>query len=165
MWRNTIKVRYDKLIINKLLDSYESSRLSRRENERTVHIEVKFIKTLLSAYFDESSGVYETIHIQMQQLEKEELIQIVWKDNKVNHIIQKVRLNVANLNNAYAFVKRTPKADLEVLKKYQSYGKKLTQNDRKRLENMIGSADESLKELIEYMLEQDVKLEQECVDI
>ena len=53
--------------------------------------------------------------------------------------------------------------NLDVLKKYQSFGKKLTQNDRKRLENIVGRADESMKELIEYMLEQDVKLEQECV--
>ena len=116
-------VRYDKLVINKLLDSYESSLLSTGENERTIHIEVRFTKTFLPAYFDESSGAYETIHIQMQQLEKEELIQIVWKDKKVNHIIQKVRLNVERLDNAYAFVKRTPKAELirlniEMLKEY-----------------------------------------------
>lgn len=116
-------VRYDKLVINKLLDSYESSLLSTGENERTIHIEVRFTKTFLPAYFDESSGAYETIHIQMEQLEKEELIQIVWKDKKVNHIIQKVRLNVERLENAYAFVKRTPKADLirlniEMLKEY-----------------------------------------------
>ena len=105
-------VRYDKLVINKLLDSYESSLLSTGENERTIHIEVRFTKTFLPAYFDESSGAYEIIHIQMQQLEKEEFIQIVWKDKKVNHIIQKVRLNVERLDNVYAFVRRIPKADL-----------------------------------------------------
>lgn len=116
-------VRYDKLVINKLLDSYESSLLSTGENERTIHIEVKFTKTFLPAYFDESSEAYETIHIQMHRLEEEGLIQIVWKNKKENHIIQKVRLNVDNLNSVYAYVKRTPKSELirlnvEMLKEY-----------------------------------------------
>lgn len=116
-------VQYDKLVINKLLDAYESSLLSTGENERTIHIEVKFTKAFLPAYFDESSGAYETIHIQIHQLEKEGLIQIVWKNKKENHIIQKVRLNVDNLNKAYAYIKRTPKSELirlnvEMLKAY-----------------------------------------------
>lgn len=105
-------VRYDKLVINKLLDSYESSLLSTGENERTVHIEIRFTKAFLPAYFDESSGIYETIHIQMSQLEEKGLVQIIWKDNKPNHILQKVRLNVENLESAYAYVKRTPKSEL-----------------------------------------------------
>lgn len=116
-------VRYDKLVINKLLDSYEASLLSTGENERTIHIEIRFTKTFLPAYFDESSGAYETIHIQMQQLEKEEFIQIIWKNKKANHIIQKVRLNVERLKDVYEFVKRVPKTDLvrlnkEMLKEY-----------------------------------------------
>ena len=53
--------------------------------------------------------------------------------------------------------------NLEVLKKYECFGKKLTQNDRKRLENMIECADDTVIDLIKYMLEHDVKLEQECV--
>ena len=55
--------------------------------------------------------------------------------------------------------------DLSVLKKYESYGKKLTQNDRKRLCDMMESVDEDVKNLITYMLEHDVKLEQECVKL
>jgi len=110
-------VRYDKLVINKLLDSYEASLLSTGENERTIHIEIRFTKTFLPAYFDESSGAYETIHIQMQQLEKEEFIQIIWKNKKANHIIQKVRLNVERLEKVYEFVKRVSKTDLIRLNK------------------------------------------------
>lgn len=116
-------VRYDKIVINKLLDSYESSLLSTGENERTIHIEIKFTKTFLPAYYDESSGEYEVIHIQMIQLQEEELVQIIWKDKKENHIIQKVRLCVDNLEKAYNFVKRTPRSKLvclnvEMLKEY-----------------------------------------------
>ena len=49
-------VSYDKQVMHKLLDTYESSILSTGENERTIHIEVKFTKTFLPAYFDETTG-------------------------------------------------------------------------------------------------------------
>lgn len=63
--------------------------------------------------------------------------------------------------------------DLETLKKYQDYGKKLEGNDRKRLlkiqekvlENENDKKDKDLAELIQYMLDYNVKLEQECVDV
>ncbi|MDY2699531.1 MAG: DUF2220 family protein [Lachnospiraceae bacterium] len=104
-------VPYDKLILNKLLDTYESSSLSRGENERTIHIEVRFTKAFLPAYFDESSGEYEKIHLIMQQLEDQKLLQILWKANKKGHVILKVRLNVEEVDRAYAYVKRVPKAN------------------------------------------------------
>ena len=105
-------VPYDKIVLNKLLDSYESSLLSTGQNERTIHIEFRFIKKYIPAYFDESSGEYEKIHIFMRQLEDMNLIKIVWKDNKKDHIISKVQLNVEQLDSAYAYVKRVSKADL-----------------------------------------------------
>ena len=104
-------VPYDRVIVSKLLDTYESSSLSRGENERTVHVEVRFTKAFLPAYFDESSGEYEKIHLMMQQLEDRKLIQILWKDDKKGHVILKVRLNVEEVDRAYAYVKRVPKAD------------------------------------------------------
>lgn len=105
-------VLYDKQVIHKLLDTYESSLLSTGENERTIHIEVKFTKSFLPSYFDESSDAYENIHFWMHQLEDAKLIRIFWKDKKENHIIQKVRLNVQNLEKVYEYVKRTPKSEL-----------------------------------------------------
>ena len=53
--------------------------------------------------------------------------------------------------------------NLDILRKYEKYGKTLTDNDRKRLESMQGQED--LQELITYMLEHNVKLEQECIGI
>lgn len=47
------------------------------------------------------------------------------------------------------------------VKTYEKYGKKLNLNDRKRLEHM--KEQEGLREVVEYMLEQNLKLEQECV--
>ena len=105
-------VQYNRIVINKLLDRYESSLLSIGKNERTIHIEWKFNKKNLPVYFDESSGEYEKIHILMQHLEEEQLIAIIWKNNKVGHVISKVRLNIENLERAYGFVKRIPKTDL-----------------------------------------------------
>lgn len=105
-------VPYDKIILNKLLDSYESSLLSTGKNERTIHIEWRFTKKNLPVYFDESSEEYEKIHILMQNLEEQEIIKIIWKDKKQGHIISKVQLNIENLKNAYGYVKRVPKIDL-----------------------------------------------------
>ena len=105
-------VPYDKIVLNKLLDSYESSLLSTGKNERAIHIEWRFTKKNILVYFDESSEEYEIIHILMQQLEEKSLIKIIWKDNKPGHVILKVQLNVENLDNAYKYVKRIPKEDL-----------------------------------------------------
>ena len=42
---------YDKMVIHKLLDTYESSLLSIGENTRTVHIEFRFTKKNFPQYF------------------------------------------------------------------------------------------------------------------
>ena len=51
--------------------------------------------------------------------------------------------------------------DLETLQRYEAYGKRLTENDRKRLLTMRERPE--LTQMIDYMLEHDVKLEQECI--
>ena len=51
--------------------------------------------------------------------------------------------------------------DMSTLKKYKPYGKKLTESDRKRLKKL--SSEEEFREITQYMLDENVKLEQECV--
>ena len=51
--------------------------------------------------------------------------------------------------------------DLDTLKQYRQYGKCLTETDRKRLEK-IGEEKEFC-EVIEFMLKENIKLEQECI--
>lgn len=51
--------------------------------------------------------------------------------------------------------------DLDTLKRYKQYGKKLTESDRKRLEKLCG--EEEFYEVIHFMLEENIKLEQECI--
>jgi hypothetical protein len=52
------------------------------------------------------------------------------------------------------------KMDKETLMKYQNYSKKLTDNDRVRLNKL---RDSQFSEVIDYMLENDCKLEQEAI--
>lgn len=106
-------VQYDKKIVNKLLDTYENSLLSTGENKRNVNIEFRFTKAALPDYFNESSFAYEDIHVQMRTLEEKNLIRIIWKNRKVNYVIQKVRLNLHRLEEAYAYVHRVPRRNLE----------------------------------------------------
>ena len=51
--------------------------------------------------------------------------------------------------------------DLDTLKKYRQYAKELKESDRKRLEK-IGKEKE-FREVIGFMLEENIKLEQECI--
>ena len=71
-------VQYDRYVLNKLLDTYESSLLSTGGNKRNIHIEFRFTKKSLPAYFDESSSEYERIHFFMEELEEKRLIRICW---------------------------------------------------------------------------------------
>lgn len=104
--------RYDKKIVNKLLDSYESSTLFTGKNKVAVHIAFPFNKNTLPAYFDESSLAYEEIHASMRELEQQGLINIEWKKGKEGHIISRAVLCTEALEKAYAYVHRVPKADM-----------------------------------------------------
>ena len=106
-------VQYDRKVINQLLDTYENSLLSTGEDKRTIQIEFRFTKTSIPAYFDESSSEYENIHISMKELERKKLIRIIWKDNKQDYLIHKVRLMTDHLEEAYQYVGRRPKRGLE----------------------------------------------------
>lgn len=100
--------RYEKLILNGLLDSYESSLLYTGKNKVNIRVSFPFMKKNLPEYFDESSVAYEEIHAAMLLLEQKGFIEIVWK--KQNHIVQKVLLNEACLEEVYCYVGRTSKA-------------------------------------------------------
>ena len=51
--------------------------------------------------------------------------------------------------------------DVDTLKQYRQYGKCLTETDRKRLAQI--SKEEEFREIIGFMLEENIKLEQECI--
>lgn len=45
----------------------------------------------------------------MKELEDRKLLKIIWKDNKEDFVIQKVRLQTEHLEEAYRYVGRKPK--------------------------------------------------------
>ncbi len=51
--------------------------------------------------------------------------------------------------------------DLSFLIKYRAYAKRLNQNDRTKAENLVSQGMHA--EILSYMLQQDVKLEQEII--
>lgn len=104
--------RYDKKIVDKLLDSYESSSLFTGSNKVAVHIDFPFNRRTLPVYFDESSLAYEEIHADMLELERQGMIDIVWKKGKEGHIISKVVLRTEALEKTYACVFRVPKSKM-----------------------------------------------------
>lgn len=104
---------YDKRILGSLLDSYERSSLFRGENKVQVHISYPFLRKNIPEYFDESSMAYEEIHAVVKQLSERGFLQVVWKNGKENHIIEKVILQESALPEIYAYLKRTPRANQE----------------------------------------------------
>jgi len=115
-------VRYNKRILNALLDSYENSLLFNGENKVNIRISFPFSPKTIPEYFDESSMAYEEIHTGIKMLEQKGYVQIVWK--KDNHIIQKVILNEKAIQEIYFYLERVPKAEnirktLQLLRKIQ----------------------------------------------
>ena len=102
-------VQYDRKILHKLLDSYEKSLLFTGKNKVNIRISFPFTVKSVPEYFDESSLVYEELHIRLRELEQKGFLHIVWK--KKNHIVQKVVLEERSVPEIYRFLKRTPKAD------------------------------------------------------
>lgn len=116
---------YDVIIINSLLDVYENSLLYSGENKVNIHISFRFNKKTIPDYFEESTDKYIIIHDYMEKLETKGIISIGWKNNKVNHVIDKVVLNLDMLDEAYKYINRSKKNDLveqqiEIIEKYCS---------------------------------------------
>ncbi|MGN0265832.1 MAG: Wadjet anti-phage system protein JetD domain-containing protein [Oliverpabstia sp.] len=102
-------MRYENRILQKLLDSYENSSLSRGENTVAVHIAFAITPKTMPMYFDESSLVYEEIHAAVRHLEELGYVRPVWKGKRENHILQKIILCDEKAEEAYRYVNRIPK--------------------------------------------------------
>ena len=108
-------MQYDRLLLNNLMDSYEKSLLSSGKNKVQIHISMAFSRRNMPEYFDESSMVYEEIHVAANELEKRGFLTIQWKNKKPGTIIEKVILNEEKVDEVYEYLGRTPKADDEKL--------------------------------------------------
>lgn len=104
---------YEKRILHALLDSYENSLLSRKENKVAVHICFPVTKKTMPEYFDESSLAYEDIHACVREMECKGFVTVQWKKGKEDHILQKILLREENADIIYRYVGRIPKIKLE----------------------------------------------------
>lgn len=105
-------VHYDRRILNALLDSYERSLLFTGENKVMVNIDFPFTKKRIPEYFEESSLLYEDIHVCMEDMENRGFLKIEWKKERKNHIITKVVLRIEMLMEIYEYLGRIPRSDL-----------------------------------------------------
>ena len=151
---------YERKILNHLLDTYENSLLSTGKNKRTI--------ASIPSYFDESSDEYESIHVLMKLLESKKLIRIIWKDNKQDYLIQKVRLMTDHIEDAYQYVGRKSNRGLEeeniiLLQKYLDAEAPVTMAFIRHLLERLQNH-QSVKEYIELEnLKETEKLLQACV--
>lgn len=100
-------------ILNQLLDRYENSKLSRNENTRAIHITYSFRKNTIPQYFDESSNAADEINSVMMELQREKIINIVWKNGKIDGIIDKVVLQEDAVGVVYKRLGRISKLSAE----------------------------------------------------
>ncbi len=59
---------------------------------------------------------------------------------------------------------RLYKMDMDTLKRYERFGRKLTENDKKRILELLARGKTDYDSVLQYMLRHNVKLEQECIE-
>lgn len=105
---------YKKLLLDKLIDSYESSVIYKGDALRDTQIYFKFNLKSIKEYFDELNYKYkEEIDVACNQLEIEKLIKVYKGKGYRSHIIEKIQLNLENIEAAYLFLNRKEKKQKE----------------------------------------------------
>ncbi len=95
---------YDKSILNKLIDKYERSKVSKELTERNIQIYLKYNDSIFKNYWSDDSYLYrDNIDFSLDNLEKKEFITVL-RDS--NGEIEKVILNIDNINHIYQYLDR-----------------------------------------------------------
>ena len=71
--------RYDEKILNRLLDTYESSLLYTGQNQRKQSIAFSVKRSTLPEYFDETSMQFELVHAQLAEAEQKGFVRLIWQ--------------------------------------------------------------------------------------
>ncbi|KAB3536069.1 DUF2399 domain-containing protein [Alkaliphilus pronyensis] len=158
--------KYERIIINKLIDKYEKSKSFIGENKVNQKFSVK-ISALFSKYNDHSNyevfqGVNEAIDVLVRK-------SFIIAQSNTAHVYNNVVLNTDNLEAIYIYVDRVPKKDInsavirlldeykeknEVLKEYclvqherihQNKSIQFFSNDLKEFKNLLLAVDELMK--------------------
>lgn len=105
---------YKKLLLDKLIDSYENSVIYKGDALRDTRIYFKFNLKSIKEYFDELNYKYkEEIDVACNQLEIEKLIKVYKGKGYKSHIIEKIQLNLENIEAAYLYLNRKEKKQKE----------------------------------------------------
>lgn len=105
---------YCREILSTLIDKYERSSLYREENQRDVKIAFSLTKSSLKDYFNEYKPEYKReINEQCLSLEEKGYIKVLWKRFQTANIIEKVVLDIDNVDKAYKELNRHPKKSFE----------------------------------------------------
>jgi len=127
MWSCFNMSDYRKYILTKLLDKYEKSKVFRGENLVNRKIDFKFnLDTLKDYYHPTNVELKLEINEVCKNLEKEGLIFIHWQKYEEGNIIERIQLNIDNVDIIYKELKRTRKIELErqminFLKQYENH--------------------------------------------
>lgn len=126
--------RYDNIVLNRLLDSYENSAAYMAEHAaecsdsaapggdpvpecghhpRRRGVFCHIDKKNFPDYFDTSSGAYEMLHAQLQELEQKGMIRLYWRGGIKGHILEKAALELDNVGSCYRFLKRKQRWEKE----------------------------------------------------
>lgn len=107
---------YKKFLLNKLIDSYEKSKIYKNDTLQDKKIYFKFNSKNIKEYFDEYDYKYkEEIDNSCLQLERENFIRIYKCNDFNNHIIDKISLVEENVVNIYKYLNREEKKQKENL--------------------------------------------------
>ncbi len=105
---------YKKILLDKLIDSYENSVIYKGDALRDTQIYLKFNLKSIKEYFDELNYKYkEEIDVACNQLEIEKLIKVYKGKGYKSHIIEKIQLNLENIESAYLYLNRKEKKQKE----------------------------------------------------
>lgn len=114
MWSRFKMKDYRNVLLNKLIDSYESSKLYRDENLVAIHIDFKFTKRSLPDYFNEHTfEIKEHINEVCKNLQSERLLTIIWQRFEEGNIIERIRLNLDSVRIVYKQLKRQDRQSKE----------------------------------------------------
>jgi len=101
-------IKYEKQILNALLDKYERSKSFIGTNQVTQRFTIK-PESLFPKYKDDSEfELYCVVNESIDHLEKQGYIEV--KKHK-NGVVQRVALIITKLNDIYAYIDRKPKTD------------------------------------------------------
>lgn len=144
---------YEKIILNALLDKFESSLVYTGDNKKKQRVTYPVTKKTFPEYFDLSSMVYDQIHEEFLELESRGLVKLVWNSKTVGHVLKEVELDIGHADEIYGLLQRSSRSQLElqaisVLEELDGICDGVTECARKWMEERIRMG-ESIKKYVD----------------